>query len=120
MEVKQVFGLECGRSALTGVGFILRDGLDAAGEMGDDPTGGKSSKLLKLSCPTDGGETCSLTLLLLVARAVLELRRRNHVVPQTDPLTRPALRACRPGDGAPSCAKGRAAEGIEPTQRVGP
>ncbi len=29
VEVKQVFGLECGRSALTGVGFILLDGLDA-------------------------------------------------------------------------------------------
>ena len=29
VEVKQVFGLECGRSAPTGVGFILRDGLDA-------------------------------------------------------------------------------------------
>lgn len=28
VDVKQVFGLECGRSALTGVGFILRDGLD--------------------------------------------------------------------------------------------
>lgn len=27
VEVKQVFGLECGRSALTGVGFILLDGL---------------------------------------------------------------------------------------------
>lgn len=27
MEVKQVFGLEFGRSALTGVGFILLDGL---------------------------------------------------------------------------------------------
>lgn len=34
-----------------------------AGEMGDAPTGGKSSKLLKLSCPTDGGETCSPILL---------------------------------------------------------
>lgn len=92
VDVKQVFGLECGRSPLTGVGFILRDGTDAlkeqsrqsinmsaefkhknngvlrenvayAGEMGDDPTGGKSSKLLRLSCPTDGGETCSLILL---------------------------------------------------------
>lgn len=29
VDVKQVFGLECGRSALTGVGFILLDGLDA-------------------------------------------------------------------------------------------
>lgn len=29
VEVKQVFGLECGRSALTGVGLILLDGLDA-------------------------------------------------------------------------------------------
>lgn len=29
MEVKHVFGLECGRSALTGVGFIRLDGLDA-------------------------------------------------------------------------------------------
>lgn len=29
VEVKQVFGLECGRSALTGVGFILLDGLGA-------------------------------------------------------------------------------------------
>lgn len=28
VDVKQVFGLECGRSALTGVGFILLDGLD--------------------------------------------------------------------------------------------
>lgn len=27
VEVKQVFGLEWGRSALTGVGFILLDGL---------------------------------------------------------------------------------------------
>lgn len=27
VEVKQIFGLECGRSALTGVGFILLDGL---------------------------------------------------------------------------------------------
>lgn len=27
VEVKQVFGLDCGRSALTGVGFILLDGL---------------------------------------------------------------------------------------------
>lgn len=63
VDVKQVFGLEWGRSALTGVGFILLDGLDAAGEMGDDPTGGKSSRLLKLSCPTDGGEICSLNLL---------------------------------------------------------
>lgn len=49
VDVKQVFGLECGRSVLTGVGFILLVGLDAAGEKGDDPTGGKSSKLLKLS-----------------------------------------------------------------------
>lgn len=29
VEVKQVFGLEWGRSALTGVGFILLEGLDA-------------------------------------------------------------------------------------------
>lgn len=29
VDVKQVFGLEWGRSALTGVGFILLDGLDA-------------------------------------------------------------------------------------------
>lgn len=29
VDVKQVFGLECGRSALTGVGFIRLDGLDA-------------------------------------------------------------------------------------------
>lgn len=29
VEVKQIFGLECGRSAPTGVGFILLDGLDA-------------------------------------------------------------------------------------------
>lgn len=28
VDVKQVFGFECGRSALTGVGFILLDGLD--------------------------------------------------------------------------------------------
>lgn len=28
MDVKQVFGLECGRSALTGVGFIRLDGFD--------------------------------------------------------------------------------------------
>lgn len=28
VEVKQVFGFECGRSALTGVGLILLDGLD--------------------------------------------------------------------------------------------
>ena len=28
VDVKQVFGLECGRSALTGVGFILLDGFD--------------------------------------------------------------------------------------------
>lgn len=28
MDVKHVFGLECGRSPLTGVGFILLDGLD--------------------------------------------------------------------------------------------
>lgn len=32
VEVKQVFGLDCGRSALTGVGFILLDGLDALKE----------------------------------------------------------------------------------------
>lgn len=93
VEVKQVFGLERGRSALTGVGFILLVGLDAlrnnrsgqivwklhvqiyiydstyvrlvqthAGEMGEEPTGGNSSKLLKLSWPTDGGETCSIIL----------------------------------------------------------
>lgn len=35
VEVKQVFGLECGRSALTGVGFILRDGLDALRDNGN-------------------------------------------------------------------------------------
>lgn len=29
VDVKQVFGLEWGRSALTGVGFILLEGLDA-------------------------------------------------------------------------------------------
>lgn len=29
VDVKQVFVLECGRSPLTGVGFILRDGMDA-------------------------------------------------------------------------------------------
>ena len=29
VDVKQVFGFECGRSALTGVGFILLDGLAA-------------------------------------------------------------------------------------------
>lgn len=29
VEVKQVFGLEWGRSTLTGVGFILLEGLDA-------------------------------------------------------------------------------------------
>lgn len=29
VDVKQVFGLECGLSPLTGVGFILRDGTDA-------------------------------------------------------------------------------------------
>lgn len=34
-----------------------------AGEMGDEPRGGKSSKLLKLSCSADGGETCSFILL---------------------------------------------------------
>lgn len=32
VDVKQVFGLECGRSPLTGVGFILRDGPDALKE----------------------------------------------------------------------------------------
>lgn len=32
VDVKQVFGLECGRSPLTGVGFILRDGTDALKE----------------------------------------------------------------------------------------
>lgn len=32
VEVKQVFGFECGRSALTGVGLILLDGLDALKE----------------------------------------------------------------------------------------
>lgn len=35
VEVKQVFGLECGRSALTGVGFILLDGLDALKDNGN-------------------------------------------------------------------------------------
>lgn len=38
MEVKQVFGLECGRSALTGVGFILLEGLDALKENGNHYT----------------------------------------------------------------------------------
>lgn len=32
VDVKQVFGLECGLSPLTGVGFILRDGMDALKE----------------------------------------------------------------------------------------
>lgn len=57
VEVKHVFGLECGRSALTGVGFIRLDGFAEAGEIGDDPTGGKSSRLLKFSCPTVGGDS---------------------------------------------------------------
>lgn len=34
VEVKQVFGLECGRSAPTGVGFILLEGLEALNESG--------------------------------------------------------------------------------------
>lgn len=33
VEVKQVFGLEWGRSTLTGVGFILLEGLDALKEI---------------------------------------------------------------------------------------
>ncbi len=35
VEVKHVFGLDCGRSALTGVGFILLDGLDALNDNGN-------------------------------------------------------------------------------------
>lgn len=35
VEVKHIFGLECGRSALTGVGFILLDGLDALKDRGN-------------------------------------------------------------------------------------
>lgn len=42
--------------------FNKKDIWTHAGETGDEPTGGKSSKLLKLSFPTDGGETCSLIL----------------------------------------------------------
>lgn len=42
---------------------VLREKVAYAGEMGDDPTGGKSSKLLRFSCPADEGETCSLILL---------------------------------------------------------
>lgn len=48
---------------IDGAPTSLQETVAYAGEMGVDPTGGKSSKLLRLSCPTDGGEACSLILL---------------------------------------------------------
>lgn len=47
MEVKQVFGFECGRSALTGVGFILLDGLAVLQDNGQSEGNVKSEKRTK-------------------------------------------------------------------------
>lgn len=54
----------------------------------------------------------------LEARAVLKVRRRNHVVPKHDPLPTTPLRSWRPGSRAPCCRRGGAAEGSDPAQTV--
>lgn len=64
--------------------------------------------------------TSPAALVRLKTGTRLEVRRGNHVVPETDSLTRTALWARRPGGGAPSWSKGGTAKGIDPAQTLGP
>lgn len=54
--------------------------------------------------------------LCLKAGTGLEVRRRHHVVPQTDPLARSALRSRGPGGRTPCCSKRRTVESVDAAQ----